>query len=116
MLKSRVTRKLFHKFRKKLQECNRTYERFFATNESWLAMDVNLCDKPKNVKVSEEPSTSTKITGRPSSSFEGSSDRTKRRRTQSIREQHSIEELAYATQMSPGFWKIGCSKGGPGHY
>lgn len=29
-------RKLFHKFRKKLQECNRIYERFFATNESWL--------------------------------------------------------------------------------
>lgn len=65
-------RKLFHKFRKKLQECNKTYERFFATNESWLAMDVYLCDKPKNIK---EP-TSTKITGRPSSSFEDSSDRT----------------------------------------
>lgn len=38
--------------------------------------------------------------GRPSTSFEESSDRTKRRRTSEIRENFSAEEIAYATQMS----------------
>lgn len=90
-------RKLAHKCRTKLQECNRHYERFIENNKSWLEIDVNL-GEIKHVEL-EQPSTGT-IMGRPSTSFEDSSDRTKRRRAQSIREQCSQEELAYATEMS----------------
>ncbi|GLV33238.1 hypothetical protein CBL_08406 [Carabus blaptoides fortunei] len=37
---------------------------------------------------------------RPSSNWEDSSDRSKRRRTEKIREEHNIQTLAYAIQMS----------------
>ena len=38
--------------------------------------------------------------GRPSQSFASSSDRSKRRKTQEVRSTFSIEELAYAAQMT----------------
>lgn len=58
--------------------------------------------------TSEEASASTsapeknpgQVAGRPSVSFEVCSERTKRRRTKSMRDQHEIDELAYALQMS----------------
>lgn len=40
------------------------------------------------------------VCGRPSTSFESSSNRTKRRRTATIREEHSVHELSFATEMS----------------
>lgn len=38
--------------------------------------------------------------GRPSTSFETSSTRTKRRKTASMRDKHSVQELSFATEMS----------------
>ncbi|XP_043471258.1 uncharacterized protein LOC122504283 [Leptopilina heterotoma] len=95
-------RKLFSKFRQKFEENQRVAERFLKNNDSWLAVQVNLCGNSKDIEVTEEPqpSSSTKTGGRPSSTFEDGSDRSKRRKSQEIREKYSTDELAYATQMS----------------
>lgn len=91
--------KLLYKFRTKWKNANRTYDKFLVKNESWLAVDVTLSNAAIMNKKFGESSTEHKM-GRPSSSFSDSSDRTKRRKTQKLREDHGTDELAYATEMS----------------
>ncbi|XP_034192452.2 uncharacterized protein LOC117609839 [Osmia lignaria lignaria] len=88
-------RKLLHDLKVKWQQVHRMEERFFNKNREWLDVFVVF------TKEEEIAETSTKKdSGRPSSDFSTSSERTKRRRTEGIRSKTNVEELCYATQMN----------------
>lgn len=88
-----VIRKLLHDFRTKWQDVARMEKKFFYKYHEWLNVFVRL-DNIKDLATPEK-----KNSGRPSSEFTDSSERTKRRRTEEMRSQSSTEELSYATQM-----------------
>lgn len=54
----------------------------------------------RSLEKTEQASENSSKMDRPTSGFAESSDRTKRRKTEDLRAQTSIEELSYATQMS----------------
>ncbi|KAK7791956.1 hypothetical protein R5R35_004579 [Gryllus longicercus] len=83
------------KLRTKWSESHRKLDKFLADNALWLEVDVKLRECPSNTL--QEPAS---VGGRPSTSFAASSERTKRRRTQSMRDHHEVDELAFALQMS----------------
>lgn len=85
--------KLVYKIREKWEESSRVEARFLAKNKNWLEKYVEL------QKQHEHAKSTTKKTGRPSLYFSDSSERTKRRRTQVLREEESSDVLAYATKM-----------------
>ncbi|CAH2109275.1 unnamed protein product [Euphydryas editha] len=66
-------------------------QRFLNNNEQWLTSSIKL------PYWSAEP---TQKPGRPTKTFEESSDRSKRRKTKELREQLPVEELTYAAGMS----------------
>jgi len=91
-----IIRKLLYNFRTKWQQVQRKEERFFDTYDEWLSVFVSFNIKSQRVlETSKKPDF-----GRPSLEFATSSDRTKRRKTEDIRSQTSVEELSFATQMS----------------
>ncbi|KAG5863833.1 hypothetical protein JTB14_014187 [Gonioctena quinquepunctata] len=75
--------------------------KFFKSNETWLKGEIcfptliNECAELAAVKESPEASR-----GHPSKSFDSSSDRLKRRKSEEIRKTISSDELAYATRMN----------------
>lgn len=90
-----IIRKLIFDFKTKWQQAKRMEQRFFNNFDDYLNVFVPF---EKTEKVVETPKKSD--SGRPVSQFASSSERTKRRRTESLRSQASVEELSYATQMS----------------
>lgn len=87
-------KKWISNLRKKWNEAHRTLNTFYNNNANWL--------NAKGIIIgnTEEDSETSKDFDRLSTSFAEASNRTKRRRTESIRVKHSTEELALATQMS----------------
>lgn len=86
---------LLYAFRNKLKsKCvNRTKAKFYKKYNGWLCESVFFND-------STDAKSSQLSSGRPSSDFHSSSERSKRRKTEKIRTQLTTEELSYATQMS----------------
>ncbi|XP_018338944.1 PREDICTED: uncharacterized protein LOC108756365 [Trachymyrmex septentrionalis] len=83
---------LLYRFRTLWKESARTESRFRAKNQEWLNGSIVFNDQ----KASGETNTEK----RHSKSFAECSDRSKRRRTQQLRQEYGAEELAFATQMS----------------
>lgn len=95
---------LMTKLRSKWDDASRKTDRFFKNNEQWLKGEIHF---PTSISVNAEtaaqdiPDESTsRDRGRPFKSFDTSSDRSKRRKTEEIRKTFTADELAYATQMS----------------
>ena len=93
--------------KKRWNDAHRTERDFSYKNAEWLKSEVvftseNDDDVDEARNDDFESRSSTGSTGRPlsNSSFRELSDRTKRRRTENIRQQFDPEELRYATQMS----------------
>lgn len=91
--------------RKKWQNAKRTYDVFVKYNNQWLDTSFCFvggeCDSNDDGLIGASTSTNdVQQTGRPVLPFKDSSDRTKRRKTEEIREKYSHEELGFATQMS----------------
>lgn len=86
-----------HKFREKFIKHNRTYERLFKNEQTWLNTDFHLISK-----LPEQPSTS----GRKEKPFESCAPRTKRRKVASLTMKNPTEALALAAKSrarsSPG--------------
>ncbi|XP_043478801.1 uncharacterized protein LOC122509098 [Leptopilina heterotoma] len=89
-------KKLLSKIKSRWSESHFVIKAFFNKNNDWLNNTVSIVC----TRVIRTDATKSNKSGRPSTSFEDSSDRTKRRKTTKIREDFSKEELAYATQMS----------------
>lgn len=86
--------RLVSEFKKKWQQVSRNETKFFQKFDKWLNVPVSFTIENEGLK------TSTKNTmGRPSTSWDDLSDRSKRRRTEKVRKEHTVHELAYATQM-----------------
>ncbi|XP_071635291.1 uncharacterized protein [Temnothorax longispinosus] len=85
-------RKLIFDLKDKWQKSKRTESVFFKTYGEWLGVFISFGLKEENKE--------TDIGGRPSTSFEDSSERSKRRKTENLRTQSSTEELSYAAQMN----------------
>jgi hypothetical protein len=102
ILISRFCSKLFQKW----EDCRRTNNRFIRENAIWLEQKEVL---PVHAPVHEEESSrypvecasqSLQGQGRPRKTFDQSSKRTKRRKTEAVRKSFSTQELVFATQMS----------------
>jgi hypothetical protein len=98
---SRFCSKLFQK----REDCWRINDRFVREKAIWLEQKEVL---PVHVSVHEESSqypvecaSSLQGQGRPWKTFDQSSKRTKRRKTEAVRNSFSTEEFVFATQMSP---------------
>jgi len=92
--KSTITRILkFFKsdFKKKWTAASYKHDRFIKNNEQCLKSNIKL--PYWSVNVTQKP-------GRPSKSFTELSDCSKRRKTKTLREQVSVEELTYAARVS----------------
>ena len=78
-------------YKQKWFQSHRTYEKFTSNNKNWLETVIHfpLYDN-----------TEKKKRGRQSLSFSEASDTTKRKKTQELRQNYSVDELSYATQMS----------------
>lgn len=70
------------------KKANRMDERFLQNNQSWLDASISFLLKKETKR------------GRPETSFDFCSERTKRLKTKDLRETNSLSALAYATQMS----------------
>ncbi|GLV46290.1 hypothetical protein CBL_21296, partial [Carabus blaptoides fortunei] len=90
-----VITKLVSVFRKRWKQVNRTEKIFFEKFEEWLNVPVSI-----KIEIKRTETSTSNTMGRPSSSWEDLTDRSKRRRTEKIREEHNVQTLAYATQMS----------------
>lgn len=88
--------KLFHK----LDKCNRNYQRLEEENAEWLDCELVMVTKP-NSEPDCEPSTSSGVAGpgRREVAFSESSERSKRRKTETLRSSWSGTTLAYAARM-----------------
>ena len=93
--------------KKRWNDSHRTERDFSNKNAEWLKSEVfftseNDDDVDEARNDDFESRSSTGSTGRPfsNSSFRELSERTRRRRTENIRQQFDAEELGYATQMS----------------
>lgn len=90
---------------KKWQDCRRTKKLFLSKHAQWLdthhfqlpSTDTAAVEDVEAVGPENLPSTST--AGRPALSFHEGGERTKRRKTQELREKYSSSELAFATKM-----------------
>lgn len=105
--------KLISEFRKRWQQVSRNEMKFFQKFDEWLNVPVSFTIENEGSKTSAEdtmghpctentmgrPSTTEDTVGRPSTSWGDLSDRSKRRRTEKVRKEHTVHELAYATQM-----------------
>lgn len=87
---SRFCSKIFNK----LEKCRRIEDVFLKNNFSWLEKDEVFL-----VPISSTTTHSEKQRGRPNVSFEDSSDRSKKRKTEELRRENSSKELAFATKV-----------------
>lgn len=87
-------RKLIFDLKDKWHKSKRTESIFLNSCNEWLNIFISfgIKEEIKETKISTK--------GRPSTSFEDSSERSKRRKTENLRTQSSTEELSYATQMN----------------
>lgn len=92
-----VILKLLYKLKTKWQEVKRIEQKFLEKNQQWLNVIVYL-DENKEDESQTTSSSDKGHMGRPKPEFAQCSERTKRRRTENIR-QSSFEELSYATHM-----------------
>lgn len=100
---------LIKQFNERWRKSSRCRNGFVSKNKKWLTSEIELHDKDNerndadpplvNVCDDEGLKNSGMDMGRPSTPFSESSESTKRRKTKHLREKHSTEELAYATQM-----------------
>jgi len=81
-----------NEFDKRWKKCNRTKNRFDTIFETWLSKKFILPEIPKILPKSH--------VGRPKVLFPDACDKTKRHKTQKLRESNSTEELVYAAQLS----------------
>lgn len=81
---------LVSNLRSKWQAALRVNNYFLAQNDKWLSVNVSFA-----IGV-----TTPTIPGRPQLEFSSCSERTKRRKTEEMRQQYTADELSYATQMS----------------
>lgn len=86
-----ILRRFTSDLNKRWQSANRTKERFLIKNEKWLEAGITF------PLYSTKP---LKTSGRPPVDFCDSSERSKRRKTESLRSEYSASELSYAAQMS----------------
>ncbi|XP_011867945.1 PREDICTED: uncharacterized protein LOC105562053 [Vollenhovia emeryi] len=86
--------RLVSEFKKRWQQVSRNETKFFQKFDQWLNVPVSFTIENEGLKTSME-----NTMGRPSTSWDHLSDRSKRRRTEKIRKEHTVHELAYATQM-----------------
>lgn len=99
--------KLISEIRRRWQASHRKKDSFLKNNNKWLDVKVTLTNAnhkyPESTVTSSSASSSAgskpTSTGRPASSFGESSERSKRRKTEDIREKYSHEELGFAVQM-----------------
>lgn len=84
--------KAISRMRSKWLESGRKLNNFLNKNREWLDTDIAF---PADSEANEA---STR--GRPSLEFAASSERSKRRKTEELRQSHTAEELCYAAQMS----------------
>ena len=83
---------MFNVFRTKYTDAQRKEERFFTQNEEWVSVEVT------SRKATASFKTPTK-SGRTPTDFSSSSDRTKRRKTEAIRNDYDCDTISYAAQM-----------------
>ncbi|KAJ4431291.1 hypothetical protein ANN_19888 [Periplaneta americana] len=79
-------------FKKRWQQARRIEERFLEKNKDWLDSSVSFRNYDRDA--------TRKCMGRPTKSFDESSDRTKRQKTENLRATYSSDELSFAAQMS----------------
>lgn len=92
---SRISEKINQRWTKS----GRHWERFLRANSSWLEENISFSGIFSEV-IDDIPVLETRSqTGRPLKDFESSSDKTKRRRVQSLLETTSTEELSLATEV-----------------
>ncbi|XP_044766202.1 poly [ADP-ribose] polymerase tankyrase-1-like [Coccinella septempunctata] len=94
--------KLVPKLKKKWQLAARNESRFLKNFDEWLNVPVSFTiEEGLNTPMDTLGHPSIDHTmGRPSTSWNELSDRSKRRRTEKVRNENIVYELAYATQMS----------------
>lgn len=95
------------KILEKWQKCGKRSDRFISKYAEWLEGENILlerneytCGAVLDEFVLDEPSTSTRIRGRPQKTFRESSERTRKRKIQPIVESHSCQEIALAAEVS----------------
>ncbi len=91
---------LFSGIRTRWASAFRNEAAFLKNNEEWLKAVVEFSTLPSSECRTSIPLKDNMKIGRPSLSFSSSSERSKRRKTQELRNTVSLAELAYATQMS----------------
>lgn len=87
--------KILDKFRKKWQECRRFEPKFFEKFDKWLSVPVHFNEENDMIVRGNKNGR-----GRPSTSFQEASSRTKRRKAASLRDNHDVQELLCASEMS----------------
>lgn len=85
---------MLFELRKKWQASCRKEHRFFSSYSHWLNEVVHSINSQNSSKTPKR-----KSVGRPSLDFTSSGERSKRRKTESIRLRSSVEELTFAAQM-----------------
>lgn len=89
--------KLVYDIRVRWEENNRFEQKFLTKNEKWLQKYIVLKDRANDKTTNKKKEQS--VTGRPSIDFSDSSDRSKRRKTQKLREEVSTEKITFAAKM-----------------
>lgn len=98
LLKNRI-QTFISEFRKRWQKCSRTKEHFERVNEKWLNDYFKFPDiLPSDLLQNDLPSTSTR--GRPVKKFDDLCKKSKIRKTTELRNNYSLNELAFATKVS----------------
>lgn len=90
--------KFGYKLAQKWKESSRTRERFLRNNNQWLESNVDFPELKPYLERENIPPSTSRGPGRPSKSFEDSSEKTKRRKIQPLMETSRKEELLYAAQ------------------
>lgn len=85
----RILRYFKSDFKQKWTKASYKLDIFLKNNDKWLDGTVSLPFYKHQ-----------KFSGRPSKSFEDCSNRSKRRKTEELRKEHSVSELTFAAQMS----------------
>ncbi|XP_050295677.1 uncharacterized protein LOC126735653 [Anthonomus grandis grandis] len=81
-------------YKVKWENAHRYMSRFEKQNENWLTGSINFSSKAE-ISTAATPSTS----GRKNVDFAASSDRSKRRKTETLRSTFTAQELSFAAQM-----------------
>lgn len=100
-----IKQRLIKDFNERWRKSHRTRNAFLSKNKNWLRTEIPLqntnnegSDVDEPIVADDEAPKNSDL-GRPVTPFSECSDSSKRRKTRHVREQHSTEELVYATQM-----------------